>query len=102
MRTTSDISTSPSQLASPHTVTVTSTFVVVVVTGSVVVVVEVEVVVSAVVVVDDRIEAQEAMLRDPTGPSQLYTAGDGKFVVFRLDNIKCMKYNFYSAPQEIK
>lgn len=25
-----------------------------------------------------------------------------KFVVFRLDNIKCMKYNFYSAPQEIK
>ena len=58
--------------------------------------------VSAIAVVDDRIEAQEAMLKDPTGPSQLYTAGDGKFVVFRLDNIKCMKYNFYSALQEIK
>ena len=55
--------------------------------------------VSAIAVVDDRIEAQEAMLKDPTGPSQLYTAGDG---IFRLDNIKCMKYNFYSAPQEIK
>lgn len=58
--------------------------------------------VSATVVKDDRIEAQEAMLKDPTGPSQLYTAGDGKFVVFRLDNVKCMKYNFYSAPREIK
>lgn len=58
--------------------------------------------VSAVAVVDDRIEAQENMLKDPTGPSQLYTAGDGKFVVFRLENVKCMKYNFYSAPQEIK
>ena len=58
--------------------------------------------VSAIAVKDGRIEAQEAMLKDPTGPSQLYTAGDGKFVVFRLDNVKCMKYNFYSAPREIK
>lgn len=58
--------------------------------------------VSAIAVKDERIEAQEAMLKDPTGPSQLYTAGDGKFVVFRLDNVKCMKYNFYSAPREIK
>ena len=58
--------------------------------------------VSGVAVIDDRIEAQEAMLKDPTGPSQLYTVGDGKFVVFKLENIKCMKYNFYSAPQEIK
>lgn len=58
--------------------------------------------VSAVAVRDERIEAQQAMLDDPTGPSQLYTAGDGKFVVFRLDDVKCMKYNFYSAPTEIK
>lgn len=58
--------------------------------------------VSAVVVKDERIEAQQAMLNDPTGPSQLYTAGDGKFVVFKLENVKCFKYNFYSAPTEIK
>ena len=58
--------------------------------------------VSAVAVVDDRIEAQETMLKDPTGPSQLYTAGDGKFEVFKLENVKCFKYNFYSEPQEIK
>lgn len=58
--------------------------------------------VTAVAIRDERIEAQEAMLKDPTGPSQLYTAGDGNFEVFKLDNVKCMKYNFYSAPQEIK
>ena len=40
--------------------------------------------VSATLVEDDRIEAQEAVLNDPTGPIQLYTAGDKRFVVYRL------------------
>ena len=58
--------------------------------------------VSANLVEDDRIEAQEAILNDPTGPSQLYKAGDGRFVVFKMINIKAYKYNFYAAPEEIK
>ena len=51
---------------------------------------------------DERIEAQEAMLADPTGPSQLYKAGDGRFEVFQLTNVKALRYNFYGAPEEIK
>lgn len=58
--------------------------------------------VAADVVEDDRTEAQEAVLSDPTGPSQLYKANDGRFVVFKLINVKAYKYNFYSAPEEIK
>lgn len=58
--------------------------------------------VSATLVKDDRIEAQEAVLNDPTGPSQLYTAGDNKFVVYRLTDVKAFKYNFYAAPVKIK
>lgn len=58
--------------------------------------------VSAVAEKDDRIEAEQAVLDDPTGPSQLYKAGDGNFVVFKLTNIKAFKYSFTSAPEEIK
>lgn len=58
--------------------------------------------VSATLVEDDRIEAQERVLKDPTGPSQLYRAGDGRFVVYKLTNVKAYKYNFYAAPEEIK
>lgn len=58
--------------------------------------------VSAVLVEDDRIEAKEAVLNDPTGPSQLYKPNDGRFVVYKLTNAKAFKYNFYSAPEEIK
>ncbi|MBQ9276356.1 MAG: pyridoxamine 5'-phosphate oxidase family protein [Clostridia bacterium] len=58
--------------------------------------------VSATVKEDERIEAQEAVLNDPTGPSQLYKAGDGRFVAYRLENVKAYKYNFYAAPEEIK
>lgn len=58
--------------------------------------------VSAVAVRDDRIEAQRAVLNDPTGPKQLYTAGDGRFVTYRLEKIKAYKYNFYAAPEEIE
>ena len=57
--------------------------------------------VSCTLVEDSRIEAQEAVLNDPTGPSQLYRAGDDRFVVYKLTNIKAFKYNFYSAPVEI-
>lgn len=58
--------------------------------------------VTAVAVEDERIEAQEAMLADPTGPSQLYKAGDGTFTVFKLDDVECMRYSFTSAPEVIE
>ena len=58
--------------------------------------------VSAVVVEDNRVEVQQAVLDDPTGPKQLYTAGDGRFVTYKLTDIKAWKYNFYAAPEEIK
>ena len=58
--------------------------------------------VSATLVEDDRVEAQEAILNDPTGPSQLYKPNDGRFVVYKLTNVKAFKYNFYAAPEEIK
>ena len=46
---------------------------------------------------DNRIEVQEAMLNDPTGPKGLYQAGDGRFVTFKLTNIKAKKWTFGSA-----
>lgn len=58
--------------------------------------------VSAKAVVDERIEAEQAMLNDPSGPSQLYKPGDGRFVVYRLEELKALKFNFYAAPEEIK
>lgn len=58
--------------------------------------------VSTKVTEDERVEAQEAMLSDKSGPSQLYNAGDGRFVVFKLEEVKALKFNFYSAPEEIK
>lgn len=58
--------------------------------------------VTAAAVEDERIEAQEAMLADPTGPSQLYKAGDGVFAVFKLEDVICMKYSFTSAPIKIE
>ena len=50
---------------------------------------------------DDRDEARAAMLADPTGPSQLYTLGDGIFEVFRLDDAVCTRYSFTDAPEVI-
>lgn len=58
--------------------------------------------VKATVEEDNRIEAEQAVLDDPTGPSQLYKAGDGNFVVFKLTNIKALKYSFVTAPEKIK
>ena len=37
-----------------------------------------------------------------TGPSQLYKPNDGRLVVYKLTNVKALKYNFYVAPEEIK
>lgn len=42
------------------------------------------------------------MLSDKSGPSQLYNADDGRFVVFKLEEVKALEFNFYSAPEEIK
>ena len=47
--------------------------------------------VKATLIEDDRIEVQQAMLDDPTGPKGLYKAGDGRFVTFKLTNIKATK-----------
>lgn len=58
--------------------------------------------ISAVAVEDPRVEAEAAVLEDPTGPSQLYKPGDGRFIVYRLTEIKALSFNFYSAPTEIK
>ena len=58
--------------------------------------------VAATLVEDDRIEVQQAMLSDPTGPSMLYKAGDGRFVTFKLTDIKAFKYSFGAPAQEIK
>jgi uncharacterized pyridoxamine 5'-phosphate oxidase family protein len=58
--------------------------------------------VSATLELDERVEAQESVLNDPTGPSQLYKPNDARFVVYKLTNVKALKYNFYAAPEEIK
>ena len=57
--------------------------------------------VSAVAVEDDRIEVQQAMLADPTGPSQLYKAGDGRFVTYRLEDVRAVRYSFFAPPEVI-
>lgn len=58
--------------------------------------------VSATAEEDDRLEVQEAMLSDPTGPKGLYTAGDGRFVTLKLTDVKATKYSFFAPPEEIK
>ena len=58
--------------------------------------------VTATVAEDPRIEAQQAVLDDPTGPKGLYTAGDGRFAVFKLTKVKAVKYSFFAAPEEIE
>ena len=58
--------------------------------------------VSARVKEDDRLEVQQAMLADPTGPKGLYTAGDGRFVTYRLEEVKAVKCSFFAPPEEIK
>ncbi|MDO4288160.1 MAG: pyridoxamine 5'-phosphate oxidase family protein [Eubacterium sp.] len=50
---------------------------------------------------DDRDEARAAMLSDPTGPSDLYTPGDGIFEVLRVDDAVCTQYSMTGGPVEI-
>lgn len=57
--------------------------------------------VSGKLVRDDRDDARKAMLEDPTGPSNLYTLGDGIFEVLRLEDAVCTKYSFTAAPEVI-
>lgn len=57
---------------------------------------------SATAVRDDRDAARAAMLKDPTGPSRLYSLGDGIFEVLRLENIRCTRYSFSAAPETIE
>ena len=57
--------------------------------------------VSGVAVEDDRREARVAMLEDPTGPSMIYTADDGLFVVFRLEHLHAVKMRFGAEPEVI-
>lgn len=47
---------------------------------------------------DDRDEARAAVLADPTGPSKLYTLGDGIFEVFYIKNAVCTKYSMTEKP----
>jgi uncharacterized pyridoxamine 5'-phosphate oxidase family protein len=51
---------------------------------------------------DDNDASRKAMLEDPTGPSSLYTLGDGIFEVFRIENAHAVQYSMTSAPVEIK
>ena len=51
---------------------------------------------------DNRIEVQQAILDDETGPKGLYQPGDGRFATFKLTNIKAIKSSFVTAPEEIK
>ena len=51
---------------------------------------------------DDRDVVRKAMLEDPTGPSNLYTVGDGIFEVLKIENPVCIKYSMTSEPEEIK
>lgn len=51
---------------------------------------------------DDRDEARAAMLADPTGPSNLYTVGDGIFEVLRLEDAVCTRYSMAAEPEIVK
>lgn len=57
--------------------------------------------VSGTAVREDDDDKRKAMLEDPTGPSNLYTIGDGIFEVLRIADIKAVKYSFTAAPEEI-
>lgn len=51
---------------------------------------------------DDRQEAKDAMLDDPTCPSNIYQKDSSIFRVMYLDQSKGMKYSFKGEPVEIK
>lgn len=51
---------------------------------------------------DNRQEVKDAMLDDPTGPSNIYKKDSPIFRVMYLDKAKGMKYSFTGDPVEIK
>ena len=51
---------------------------------------------------DDNDESRKAMLEDPTGPSNLYTLGDGIFEVLRVEDAKATKYSMTADPVVIE
>ena len=57
--------------------------------------------VEGIAIEDDRVEARAAMLADPTGPSMLYKADDGLFVVFKIEQVKAVRMQFGKAPEVI-
>ena len=57
--------------------------------------------ISGALIEDNRLEVQQAILDDETGPKGIYTPGDGKFVTFRLDVDKALKCSF-TGNEEIK
>lgn len=58
--------------------------------------------VAATLVEDSRLEIQEAVLADPTGPKGLYVPGDGRLATFKLTEVKAFKYSFFAPPEEVK
>jgi uncharacterized pyridoxamine 5'-phosphate oxidase family protein len=51
---------------------------------------------------DDNDASRQAMLDDPTGPSNLYKIGDGIFEVLRIENAHAVQYSMTADPVEIK
>lgn len=51
---------------------------------------------------EDNDESRKAMLADPSGPSQLYTLGDGLFEVLRIEDAVATKYSFTAAPVQVE
>ena len=51
---------------------------------------------------DDNDESRKAMLEDPTGPSNLYTLGDGIFEVLKIEVEKATKYSMTAEPVVIE
>lgn len=58
--------------------------------------------VSATLEEDNSLLVQTEFLKDETAPSMLYKAQDGRFVTFKLTNIKAYKYSFFGEKVEIK
>ena len=58
--------------------------------------------VSATLVEDDRIEAQESMLDSYPDLKKMYRAGDGNTIVFYLKNATAVFSSFSAAPKTVK
>ncbi|MQH93860.1 NimC/NimA family protein, partial [Escherichia coli] len=50
-------------------------------------------------VIDDTVEAREAMLEANPPLRDMYSADDGKFTVFYLKNMQAVLYSFTGDPE---